>query len=339
MTTGSFDAEEKERRLRAEADSWDTASPVDAEPGDIPTIDIGDYLATGDSTTLEAVAAQLGQACETVGFYQLVGHDIPPGLITDTFAAVRRFHDLPVEEKLKLRMDRPGWPLGGVGYLPVGERKLPRRAKGNLNEAFIVKGDRAIGPDDNQWPDEAVIPGFRSTIEAYAAAIKGLALRLLPIYAMALGVEAHYFDGAFLYPFWRLRMTHYPPQEQLGADQDQYGISPHVDTTFLTLLLQDSPGLTIYNAKRDRWINVPVIENAFVVNSGELLKQWANDRYVSARHFANTTGDASRYSIPFFFNATADYRMHCIPTCWDDDNPPRYPPISYLESQAIAQGE
>ena len=75
------------------------------------------------------------------------------------------------------------------------------------------------------------------------------------------------------------------------------------------------------------------------MNSGELLKQWTNDRYLSVRHFAGVAGDRSRYSIPFFFNAAADYTMTCVPTCCSDDNPARYPPISYNQSQAIVQGE
>jgi isopenicillin N synthase-like dioxygenase len=83
-----------------------------------------------------------------------------------------------------------------------------------------------------------------------------------------------------------------------------------------------------------------VIENAFIVNTGELLKQWSNDCFVSVKHFANNnTGDAARYSIPFFFNANPDYIMECLPTCCDADNPPKYPPISYLQSQGVVQGE
>ena len=95
-----------------------------------------------------------------------------------------------------------------------------------------------------------------------------------------------------------------------------------------------------FSERRQRWIRAPLIEDAFVVNTGELLKIWTNHRFASVKHFANNnTGTASRYSIPFFLNANSDYRMTCIPSCCDADNPPRYPPISYNESQAVAQGE
>ena len=83
-----------------------------------------------------------------------------------------------------------------------------------------------------------------------------------------------------------------------------------------------------------------MLEDAFIVNTGELLRTWSNDRFISVKHFANNnTGNASRYSIPLFLNANSDYRMTCIPSCHGPDNPAKYPPISYAESQAVVQGE
>ena len=104
-------------------------------------------------------------------------------------------------------------------------------------------------------------------------------------------------------------------------------------STFFTLLLPDGPGLTIFSHQRQAWIEVPLIEGALIVNSGELLKQWSNDRFLSTRHFANNTAAHDRYSVPFFFNANADYPMACLPTCHGPDNPPKYPTISYNQSQ------
>lgn len=332
-----FDPHERERELLSQAESWDTSAPVDAQPGDIPVVDVGPWFRTGDPNELELVAATLRHACEQVGFFQLVGHDVSDELIDEIFAATRAFHALPLDTKQQINIDNPDHPLTGVGYLPIGERRLPRRTKGNRNEAFLAKSDRAIDWNDNQWLADGDLPGFRATVERYGQAVHDLALRLVPVYAVALGLAPGFFDQAFEGPFWRLRLTHYPPDE-VSAD-DEYGIAPHVDTTFFTLLLQDSPGLRIFSAELQRWINAPFIENAFVVNSGELLRQWSNDRFLSARHFAINDAARSRYSIPLFFNANSDYPMTCLPTCHDVANPPRYPAISYNQSQAVAQGE
>lgn len=334
---GRFDAEAKERALQAEAASWDTSAPVDAEPGDVPIVDVGPWFETGDDEALTEAAKTLRQASEQVGFHQLVGHGVSPALIDDIFDMTTRFHALPIDVKQRIRMDRPDWPIGGAGYLPVGERKLPRREFGNLNEAFLIKADRHIGFDDNQWLPDDDLPGFRATVEAYGVAARELSLRLLPVYAVALDVDPQYFAEAFQHPLWRLRLSHYPADPP-GPDE-AFGIAPHVDTTVFTLLLQSGPGLTIFHDQRQQWVRVPVVDGAFVVNSGELLRQWTNDRFLSTRHFANNVSDHSRYSIPFFFNATADYEMACLPSCHGPGNPPKYPPVSYLTSQGVVQGE
>lgn len=347
--------------LAAEAASWDTGHVVPAEPGDIPVIDVADWLresaasglspssltpslATEESPArrdrLAAVAEQLGDACRTTGFFSLVGHNVDPSLRATLFDYARRFHALELDQKLQLAMDQPNAP-GGVGYLPVRHRKLPQRATGNENAAFIIKRDIDLPLSANLWPAEALLPGFRAALERYAQAMEDLGRALLPLYAASLGVPADYFSEAFTNPLYRLRLTHYPPIE---LTPDRFGIAPHVDTTFCTILAQNEPGLAVFSERRKCWVSVPMLENAFVVNTGELLKQWTNDEFVSVKHFANHTATqggkaTSRYSIPFFFNATSNHVMTCIPTCTGPGRPAQYPPVSYAESQGVVQGE
>lgn len=334
-----FDPDQKERNLAAEATAWDTSTPVDAAPGDIPIIDIAEYLATDSAESLHAAASALRDASERIGFFYLTGHGIGSEQMQSAFAAARQFHEIPQATRESILINGPATDISGIGYLPFDNHMLPRRATGNQNEAFLIKGDRDISTDDNQWLPEADAPGFRHAAETWLATVTALAMRLLPIYATALDLPADFFAPAFIDPFWRLRFTHYPAATD-GSPTDEYGISPHVDTTFFTLLIQDSPGLTIHHAQKDQWIKAPLIPDAFVVNSGELLRQWSNDRFLSTRHFANNPSPSeSRYSIPLFFNATADYPMACLPSCHGPGNPPRYPTISYLQSQGVVQGE
>lgn len=333
----AFDPFAKERQLKLESARWDTRGPVEASESDIPLIDLGACFSNGSSSSLRSVAATLRDACERSGFFSIVGHGVPAEVIDDALAMTRRFHALSMDAKQSISMDCPDWPIGGVGYLPLNNRKLPARDAGNRNESFIIKRDHRIGFDDNRWPNRDQLPGFRESVEGYANELESLGRRLLPVFATALEVAPDFFDAAFARPFYRLRMTHYPSAE--GDTTPGHGIAPHVDTTFCTILLQDSPGLTIFSEQRRQWLRVPLIDHAFIVNVGELLKIWTNDRFVSAKHFADNSGPVSRYAIPFFFNAGSDYRMNCIPSCCDARNPPRYPPLSYNESQAAAQGE
>jgi len=336
--TSTFDSNAKEQQLRSESEQWDTSSPEDALEDDIPTINLDAYFSSGSEQDLDDVAEQLKTACEQTGFFSIVGHHVPTDVISNTFAQIKAFHSSPVSTKNALLMDRPGWPVGGMGYLPLKNRKLPARQTGNLNEAFIIKCDDQLSMSDNQWPATTDLPGFRSQVEQYAEHLETLGKRLLPVYARALGVSDTFFNEAFVKPLYRLRMTHYPAVPR--DDQAAYGIAPHVDTSFCTILAQDQPGLTVFSERRKVWVNAPVVANSFIVNTGELLKHWTNDRFLSTRHFANNNTSAhSRYSIPFFFNANPNYVMHCVPTCISEDNPSKYPPISYAQSQAVVQGE
>jgi len=333
-----FDPKEKERQLKSESEQWDTSKPEDARADDIPTIDLEPYFTTQSKDQLNKVAEQLRIACEETGFFSIVGHGIASQDISTMFDQVRQFHAMPIEYKRAALMDRADWPVGGMGYLPLKNRKLPARATGNVNEAFIVKCDDELSMDDNQWPDAEKLPAFRKQVELYANQVVALGIRMLPIYARALDMPNDFFNQAFVKPLYRLRMTHYPA---VTLDPDNaFGIAPHVDTSFCTLLAQDQPGLTIFSERRKVWVNAPVVKDSFIVNTGELLKQWTNDRFLSTRHFANNnTGSQSRYSIPFFFNANPHHVMTCIPSCCSEDNPAKYPPISYAQSQGVVQGE
>jgi len=340
-------AERREAALAAEAAAWDTQKIEPARQGDIPCLDISDLfddpaIQKGQSNTNQTterrrrLAEELGRACREVGFFYLIGHQVPAALLDAVFEQNRRFHACSGATKQALAMDQTG-AVQGVGYLPLMHNKLPRRAVGNNNEAFIVKRDIALGLADNLWPAETELPGFRGVLEQYAAAMETLSLTLLPLYARALGVAADFFDDAFSDPLYRLRLTRYPARSDEARG---FGIAPHVDTTFLTILAQDAPGLVVFSERRQCWIRVQTLEGALVVNSGELLKQWTNDEFLSVKHFAtNPAGASSRYSVPFFFNANSNYPMACVPTCTGPDRPPKYPTLSYAQSQGVVQGE
>ena len=336
--SAEFDPHAKEQALRSESEQWDTSAPEDALADDIPLIDLSEYFADDSAEALNSVAEQLRVACEETGFLSIVGHGISSADMHQTFDQVRQFHAQPIDIKNQILMDRPDWAVGGMGYLPLNNRKLPARQTGNVNEAFIVKCDDQLGMNDNQWPDSAQLPDFRQVVERYAQQMEQLGKRMLPIYAKALNAPTDFFQDAFVNPLYRLRMTHYPSvADDTGS---AFGIAPHVDTSFFTILAQDQPGLTVFSERRKVWVKAPVVENAFIVNTGELLKQWTNDKFLSTRHFANNnTGSQSRYSIPFFFNANPHYVMSCVPSCFDDNNPSKYPPISYAQSQGVVQGE
>lgn len=319
------------------------APAVAAGPGEeIPVIDIAAYRA-GAPGALEETAAKLRHAQENVGFYVLTGHGVDQGLIDRVFAETARYHAQPLERKMALRAT-----ADNVGYMPFKgsvTRATPVagvKPEPNQVEAFFMKRDLAADHPDvvakrrfrpmNQWPEAAELPDFRPTMTAYMDALEGLALSLLPLYAVALDLAPDWFESAFREPQYTLRVSHYPPHE---AGPGQFGIAPHTDSSFLTLLAQSGlPGLAILS-QSGQWIEPPRIDGSFIVNSGDMLKRWTNERFLSTPHrVVNKTPNADRYAIPFFFDCTIDHVMACIPTCASAENPPRHEPITYTDYMA-----
>src|SRR5262245_23883746 len=169
--------------------------------GIIPILDARPYL-SGEPGARERLGAELRWAFEHVGFYYLRGHGIPQSLIDATFAQAARFHALPLEAKLRVKVNEDN-----VGYLPMKVGQFPGRQP-SRNAAFFVRRDRT--PDDplvlarrrfhglNQWPE--VLPGFREMALAYMQAMETLCRRLVPIYATALDLPPETFDGPYAEP-------------------------------------------------------------------------------------------------------------------------------------------
>jgi len=306
----------------------------------IPVIDLGPFLA-GEPGALERTASALQHAQENVGFYFVKNHGVPQDLIDAVFEQTAAFHAEPLEEKLKVKVNS-----SNQGYLPMRgsttrSSKVNVNTKPNVNEAFFVKRDLPADHPDvlaqkrfrgmNQWPDARRLPKFRPTVLAYCEAMEGLGMKLLPLYAVALGLAPDWFDEAFADPQFTLRMTRYPKVE--AYEGNEFGIAPHTDSSFMTILAQSNqPGLEVRTTDGE-WIQAPALHGHFIVNSGDMLHRWTNERFLSTPHRATNraSGDVERYAIPFFFDCTRDFVMECIPTCRGPGHPAKYPPTTYAE--------
>ncbi len=308
-------------------------------PDAIPLIDVADFLA-GRPGALDALAARVGDALTSVGFFLLTGHDVPPGLIARTFAEARRFHDQPMPRKLALKLNEHNNGYMVMGRYAVRTSALNNNDKGDLNEAFFIKrerppddpllrsGRRFVGP--NVWPEESELPGFRANVLEYADAMDHFSRRFLPAVARALDLPADSFDAVFEDSQFTLRLSHYPP---VRAEANQFGIAPHTDSSFMTFLAQSEvPGLQV-RVPGDAWVDVPEIAGSFAVNSGDMLHRWSNGRLKSTPHRALPPVGRDRYAIPFFLGPRFYQRIECLPTCTGPGNPPRWEPITYAQWQ------
>lgn len=293
--------------------------------GIVPVLDLGGYLA-GERAAGDALAAQLRDALETIGFFFIRNHGVDWSLVEEVYTYARRLHALPIDqlEEIPMSASQGGYLRlgGGTSYASAiaGEVRKP-----NLNAAFFVhRGGYRKG---NQFPD---LPGFQACVENYLDSVGALAQRLLPLYARSLGLADDWFEPFFVGPSASLRLSHYP---MVNHEENQWGLAPHTDSSFMTLLpANDVPGLWIRPEGYD-WIEPPSLPESFLVNSGDILRRWTNDRYLSTAHRVFNSSGTDRYAMPFFFGAHNDALIEAIPTCVEKGGQPLHPPITYGEYQ------
>jgi isopenicillin N synthase-like dioxygenase len=302
----------------------------------IPVIDVAPAFESAEG--LERVAVGVREASERVGFFYVAGHGVPAEVVDAAFAASREFHALPIAEKLALRLNQ-----NNIGYLPVNESMqrastVHKATRPNFNESFFISHDRPADHPDvlagtplrgrNQWP--AGHDRMRAAMVRYFTALGALGERFLPVLARALGLPHGWFGPYFgSQAHVNLRFLHYPPQPL--DDPEQFGQGPHTDNSFITFLArEDTPGLAV-RLPSGAWLAPPVIPGTFLVNLGNIMKRWSNDRFLSTPHGLVNDSGRDRYSIAFFYSPDIDATIECLPTCTSPTDPPRYPAAVYRD--------
>ena len=303
----------------------------------IPVIDFGPAF-RGEPGGIDAVAPAVRDACERVGFFYMAGHGVPQAVIDAAFDATREFHALPLEEKMRLTLNE-----NNIGYLAVNQSMqrastVHKNTRPNYNESFFISHDRGTDHPDvvagvplrgrNQWPEGH--GRMRSAMVGYLKALESVGERMLPVLARALDMPPGYFGPFFANEAHiNLRFLHYPPQE--SQDDEQFGQAPHTDNSFITMLArEDVPGLAV-RLPSGEWLAPPVIPGTFLVNLGNMMKRWSNDRFLSTPHGVLNDSGKDRYSIAFFYSPNPASTIECLPSCTGPGNPPRYPPVVYRD--------
>jgi uncharacterized peroxidase-related enzyme len=283
---------------------------VSAMTDGVPVIDIGRL---SEPPALRAIDA----ACREWGFFQVTGHGVDAALCSDLFAAARAFFTLPdaAKRSISRTADNP-W-----GYF---DRELTKNTR-DWKQVYDY-GPAAGAAIKPQWP--AALPGFEAAIRRYYAASNALARRLLGALAVNLGVPPAQLEQGFGEAHTSfVRLNYYPacpvPSAPSGLATPAtgfLGVNHHTDAGALTLLLQDDvPGLEVF--REGRWHLVEPRRRAVVVNIGDIVQVWSNDRYRAALHRVLANAERERYSAPFFFNPSYDTHYAPLATTIDAGAP------------------
>jgi len=281
----------------------------------LPTIDLTD-LEHADAP--ERLGEQVRAALEDVGFFAIVHHGVDWQLVEQVYALASDYHALPMDAKLATPMSAER-----LGYSALGNQM--RNGRMAVNEAYFMAHPRSRR---TQWPPEDALPDFRAVASEYFETMSALGQRLLPLYAVGLNLPRDYFGQFFSPPIATLRLTRYPDVDDAS---DDWGIDPHTDAGFLTMLPANPvAGLWILDPDGE-WFEPEQEPGTFIVNSGDMIHRWSNRRLRSTTHRVRNVSGGDRYAIPFFFDPRGDTLIECLPTCCDDEHPPQFEAIPYLD--------
>ncbi|MGI4792955.1 MAG: isopenicillin N synthase family dioxygenase [Janthinobacterium lividum] len=301
----------------------------------VPIIGIAPFSGT-DVAAARQVVDTVAHACRTLGFFLVTGHGVDPLMVRNLYDQARSFFDLPAAAKLVA--SPADSRAGGLGFMELGRESLagtagtvaPGDYKQSLNYGPLLPG--------GAWPAQPL--GLQDAFVAYFAAMEALAARLRGIFCNAIGLPHDHFESEFNGHLSALRVIDYPePQSPLLPNQLRAGA--HTDYGFLTILRSEASSGGLQVQRRDGvWIDVPALDDAFVINIGDAFMRWTNDVWVSTPHrVANPPDDAHtgsrRQSIPFFSNPRSDTVIRCLDQFCDAHQPARYDPVTYGDYIAL----
>lgn len=301
---------------------------------EVPTIDIDRDPA--------AVGREIDEVLRTVGFFQVVNHGVPDAVADRCWQLTRAFFDLPLDDKMPIARVEGGQ----FGYFPMLAESLANSLdamdKGDLKESLNVSGGLAAGhtPVDAteaslfavpRWPE--ALPGLQPAWEAYIGEMRTLADRLMSVFALGLGLPAQYFADKVDRAPVSQRAINYPEQDT-APDEGVLRAGAHTDYGTLTILRQElgRGGLQVHDPKTDAWIDIPSTPGALVINIGDLMARWTNDRWTSTLHrvINPDVGEQKsnrRQSMPFFHNANHSQVVECLPNCEGPGGERKYAPV------------
>lgn len=309
----------------------------------IPVLDVAPFL-NGTPGQKEAVARQLDEICRDIGFLCLIGHGVPDALFDQIYNVSKAFFRQDFSDKVRVAQPSPDIVRGyiGVGAAALADT-MGEETPPDWKESFSA-GPVDIDPEDpyftapgarghfrpNIWPEQP--DGYGDIWTAYYQEMTRLSADMMRLFALALNLPDDYFEdkidrhisilGAMYYP----EQTHPPEPGQLRA-------GAHTDFGTMTILRPDAaPGGLQVRSKTGEWEPVRAPEGAFVVNIGDMMARWTNDRWVSTLHRVvnppiDTAVGSERLSIGFFHEPNYDTMVSCLPSCQSSANPPKFEPI------------
>jgi isopenicillin N synthase-like dioxygenase len=291
----------------------------------VPTVDLRSFHEDqSDPDVLNAI----DQACRDHGFFFLKGHGLDQ-LMERLWGATKDFFAAPTTVKNSVRRTAEN-PFGYYDRELTKQKRDQKEVFDFRTDGYMPR-DPAYGP---QWPENQI--DFQDTLTEYFGACTTLSDDVMRLIYRSMGLDGDEASEPFGAQHTSAgRLNHYPaydPVDEHERDQltglGDMALHHHTDTGAITLLLQDDVGgLQTYSHKGERWIDVPPEPGVLVVNVGDLMQVWTNDRYQSAIHRVTPVKPSGRYSVAYFYQPRFDAAI----APWADGQTPHYRSFTFKE--------
>ncbi|OAY61031.1 2-oxoglutarate-dependent dioxygenase DAO [Manihot esculenta] len=279
------------------------------EKGGVPTIDLQDFPGQFE---------RLRKACEELGCFRIVNHNIPLPLMSEMKNVVRSLLDLPMEIK-KRNTD----VISGSGYMAPSQVNPLYEALG----LFDMGSSQAVDTFCSQLDAS---PHHREVIEMYAKAIYELAMDLAKKLAQSMGLmRSDLFEG---WPCqFRINKYNFTP-EAVGS----LGVQIHTDSGFLTILQDDENvgGLEVMD-KSGAFVAVDPEPGTLLVNLGDIATVWSNGRLRTVKHRVQCKEATMRISIATFLLGPKGTALEAPAEFVDSEHPRLYTAFTFEDYRKL----
>ena len=281
---------------------------------DVPILDFS-------SSSSESLSKKLHQACARSGFFYATG---VPSVLEKARRARKvcdAFFSRDVETKMRCFSLKKGYvPINGTENAVRKPEFHEKFSCGRLLESYERSNDPYYDPNrslffdcENTFPrnvfgvtrEKGEEDAFEEAYSSLYREMERFSEQLLRVFAMSLNMkeeELEYFVErsrkhvtnlvALRYDVSRAKRTLKKKEED---EDDTLLVRAHTDPTDFTCLFFDDErgpnGLQILIEEEEggargesRWIDVPKVPNAMLVNVGDVLMAWTNGEYKSTRH-------------------------------------------------------
>ncbi|PIN13755.1 Iron/ascorbate family oxidoreductase [Handroanthus impetiginosus] len=252
------------------------------EECELPLIDLS-QLNLGDSER-QTCKKQISRASREWGFFQVINHGISLDVLEKLREEQVKLFKKPFNEKINYK--DLNFSAGSYRWGTPSATSLKQLS---WSEAFHVSLSDVLGTGG--------LDSLSSIMEQFAVMVSELSQQLVDILAEEMGQKSGFFKETCLPNTCYLRLNRYP---RCPIYPQMFGIMPHTDSDFITVLHQDHIG-GLQLVKDGKWFTVKPNQEALIINIGDLFQAWSNNVYKSVEHRVVANPLSDRFSIAYFF--------------------------------------